>query len=143
MKISELIYKFPIEAPFLSPHVDVFKAGAHLNFERSDTYLIAACGMTTFAACEPVAEPSAITFSAALMKILLRQSICHTLVLDKDSKFFGVFCQVVDLLQLNCHTLSGGNHDGMLVKRINRYLNKGLFLMINERASVCVALEAI
>jgi hypothetical protein len=65
-------------------------------------------------------------------------------VLDKDSKFFGVFKEAVYLLQINCHVLSGGNHNGMLVKRVNRYLNKGLkFIMTNERDSVRVAMEAI
>ena len=77
------------------------------------------------------------------MKIMLQQSINHTLVLDKDSKFLGVFRQVVDLLQLNCHTLSGGHHGGQLVERVNRFLNKGLRVMTNERESFRVALESI
>ena len=64
-------------------------------------------------------------------------------MLDKDSKFFGVFKEAVDLLQINHHVLSGGNHNGMLVERVNRYLNKGLKIMTNERGSVCVAMEAI
>jgi hypothetical protein len=69
--------------------------------------------------------------------------LCHTIVLDKDSKFFGVFKEAVDLLHINRHVLSGGNHNGMLVERINRYLNKGLKIMTNERYSVRVAMEAI
>ena len=77
------------------------------------------------------------------MKITLRQIIGHTLVLDKDSKFLGIFCQAVDLFQLNCHTLSGGHHDGQLVERVNHFLNKGLRVMTNERESVRVALESI
>jgi hypothetical protein len=39
--------------------------------------------------------------------------------------------------------LSGGNHNGMLVERVNHYLNKGLKSMTNERDSVRVAMEAI
>ena len=31
----------------------------------------------------------------------------------------------------------------MLVERINRYLNKGLKIMTNERDSICIELEAI
>ena len=65
------------------------------------------------------------------------------MVLDKDSKFLGVFRQVVDLLQLNCHTLSGSHHDGQLVERVKRFMNKGLRVMVNERDSVRVALESI
>jgi hypothetical protein len=64
-------------------------------------------------------------------------------VLDKDSKFFGVCREALDLLQIHCHVLSGSNHNPMLVKHINWYLNKGLRVMCNERDSVQVALEAI
>ena len=59
------------------------------------------------------------------------------------SKFFGVCRKALDLLQINCHVLSGSNHNPMLVKRINLYLNKGLRVMCNECDSIRVALEAI
>ena len=75
--------------------------------------------MTEFAACKPVADKSVTTYASVVMKIILRQNISHTLVLDKDSKFLDVFRQVVDLLQLNCHTLSDGHHDGQLVKHVH------------------------
>jgi hypothetical protein len=78
-----------------------------------------------------------------LAKIQMRFGLCHTIVLDKDSKFFGEFKEAVDLLQINRHVLSGGNHNPMLVERVNRYLNKGLKIMTNERDSVRVAMEAI
>ena len=77
------------------------------------------------------------------MRILLRYGFCHTVVLDKDSKFFGVCHEAIDLLKINCHILSSANHNPMIVKRINRYLTKGLKIMCNERDSVRVALEAM
>ena len=77
------------------------------------------------------------------MQIMMHYGICHTLVLNKDSKFFAVLCKIVDLLQLNCHVLSSQNHDGMLIEKINRYLNKGLHIICNEQGLVWVALEAI
>jgi len=77
------------------------------------------------------------------MKIQLRFGLCHTIVLDKDSKFFGVFNEAVDLLQINRRVLSGGNHNCMLIKRVNRYLNKGLKIITNERNSVRIAMKAI
>jgi hypothetical protein len=77
------------------------------------------------------------------MRILLRYGICATAVLDKDSKFFGVCREALDLLQINCHVLSSANHNGMLVERVNRYLNKGLKIMCSERNSVRIAAEAI
>jgi len=140
---SELVYNFPIKAPFLVIHFDAYVAGKHVGFKGSDAYLIGACGMCSFACMESVTNPSATTFASAIMRILLRYGFCHTAVLDKDSKFFGVCREALDLLQIHCHVLSGSNHNPMLVERINRYLNKGLRVMCNERDSVRVALEAI
>jgi hypothetical protein len=92
---------------------------------------------------EPVSKPSSTTFASAIMRILLRYGFCHTAVLNKDGKFFGVCRKALDLLRNNCHVLLGSNHNPMLVKQINQYLNKGLHIMCNERDSVRVALEAI
>ncbi len=77
------------------------------------------------------------------MKIQLRYEFCHTVVLDKESKFFGVCRKALDLLQINCHVLSGDNHNPMIVERVNRYLTKGLKIMTNERNSIRIVLEAI
>ena len=77
------------------------------------------------------------------MKIILRYGFCHTVVLDKDSKFLGVCQEALDLLHINCHIFSGDNHNPMIVERLNRYLNAGLRIMTNEHDSVRIALEAI
>jgi hypothetical protein len=77
------------------------------------------------------------------MKIQLWFGFCHTIILDKDSNFLGVFKEVVNLLQINRHVLSGNNHNPMLVEHVNRYLNKGLKIMTNERNLVWVVMEAI
>jgi hypothetical protein len=138
-----LVYNFPIEAPFMVLHVDAYTAGAHSGFEGSDTYIVACCGMCTFGALEPVSGANATTFASAIMKVQLRYGFCHTIVLDKDSKFFGVCQEALDLLKINCHTLSGDNHNPMLVERICRYFNKGLTIMCNERDTVRVALESL
>jgi len=142
-KSSELVYNFPIEAPFLVMFFDAFAAGKHAGYEGSECYLIGCCGMCGFACMEPITRASATTFASSIMKILLRYGFCHTIVLDKDSKFFGVCRKALDLLQINCHVLSSANHNPMVVERINRYLVKGLKIMCNERDSVRVALEAI
>lgn len=65
------------------------------------------------------------------------------MVLDKDSKFLGVFKESLDLLKIHYHILPGKNHNPMMVKRINLYLNKGLKIMTNKRGSVRVAMESI
>ena len=104
-------------------HIDGYAAGKQQGFEGSELYLVACCGMCTFAAVEPISNASAKTFASAIMKIMLRYGLSHTVVLDKDSKFLGVCRESLDLLHINCHILSGGNHNPMLVERVNRYLN--------------------
>ena len=92
---------------------------------------------------EPIQHANSKNFASGIMKIQLRYGFCHTVVLDKDGKFFGVCREALNLLQINCHVLSSENHNPMIVERVNRYLTKGLKIMTNERDSVCVALEAI
>jgi hypothetical protein len=142
--LSELVYNFPIDAPFRVLLVDGYSARKHASFEGDKCYLIACCGMTGFSAMEPIQHATTSTsFSCGLCKIQLRYGFCHTIVLDKDSKFFGAFKEACDLLQLNRHVLSGGNHNPMMVKRVNWYLNKGLEIMTNKWGSVRIAMEAI
>ena len=49
--------------------VDIYAAGAELNFVGTKHYLIAACGMTAFAIAEDTAEQNSTVFAAALMRI--------------------------------------------------------------------------
>jgi hypothetical protein len=102
-KSSELVYNFPIEAPFLVVHFDAYAAGKHSGFEGSEVYLIGCCRMCSFACMEPVTNLSATTFASAIMIILIRYGFCHTAILDKDTKFYGVCREALDLLQINCH----------------------------------------
>ena len=82
-KSSELVYNFPIEAPFLIMFFDAYSAGKHAGFEGFECYLIGCCRMCSFACMEPITRASATTFASAIMKILLRYGFCHTVVLDK------------------------------------------------------------
>jgi hypothetical protein len=118
-------------------------AGRHSGFEGSETYLIVCCGMCTFGALEPVTGTNATTFASTIMKIQLRYGFCHTIVLNKDSIFFCVCREALDLLKINCHILLGNNHNPMLVERICRFFNKGLTIMCNERETVRVILESL
>jgi hypothetical protein len=142
-RAKELVYGFPITSPMMVIHADGYQAGAITTFEGDSLFLICSCGMTAFSVIEPVKTKDSKGFAAALMRVLLRFGLCHTLVLDKASAFFGVFQEVVVLLNMNFHVLSGENHDPMLVERVNRYLNKCLKVMTNERDSVRVATEAL
>jgi len=140
---ADLVYSFPIDAPMLVLMVDIYMAGADINFEGNKYYLVAACGMTAFAICEPTPTQNAATFAAALMRIWLRFGFSHTIVVDKDSKFLGVFAETARLLKINLHVLSGENHNPMIVERVNRFLNSSLKIFCNERGTNRVAEEGI
>jgi hypothetical protein len=85
--------------------------------------------MCKFAAMELVLTANATTYTSAIMKIMLQFGFCHTCILDNDSKFYGMCRKALDLLKVNNHVLSGGNHNLMIVKHLNRYLNAGLYIM--------------
>jgi hypothetical protein len=142
-KSSELVYNFHIKVPFLILFIDAYLAGKHYSFDGFATYLVACCGMTGFTSMEPIVHANAKNFASAIMKIQLRYGFCHTIVLDKDSKFNSICREALDFLHINCHTLSGNNHNPMMVKRINRYLTKRLKIMTNERDSISIAHKAI
>ena len=110
--------------------VDIYAAGAEFNFVGTRHYLIAACGMMSFAIAEDTAEQNSTAFAASLMRIWLRFGFSHTIVVDKDSKFLGEFVKTAALLCINIHVLSGENHDPMIVERICRYLNSCLTIFL-------------
>ena len=61
-KSSELVYNFPIEAPFLVMFFYDFAAGKHAGYESSECYLIGCCGMCGFACMPHIARVWATTF---------------------------------------------------------------------------------
>ena len=140
---NKLYSNFPIEAPMMVLHIDIFTIGAHLSLAWVKPFLIACCGMTTFACGEPVSETNSTIFAQAVMSVMLRYGMAHTIVIDKNSKFYATFEAACELLELNVHTLSSGNHDPMLVERVGRFLNKELKIMCQERDSVRVGCEAV
>ncbi len=91
------------------------------------------CRMCGSACMEPITSALATTFASAIIKVLLHYGFCHTIVLDTDSKFFGICRNAIDLLQINCHVLSSANHNPKIIKRVNQYLykDKGLKIMCN------------
>jgi hypothetical protein len=142
-KLFKLVYNFLIKAPSLVLFIDTYSARMHSSLDGSKVYLIACCGMTGFASMEPIQHANSKNCVSGIMKIQLGYEFCHTVVLDKDSKFFGVCHKAFDLLHINCQVLSGNNHNPMIVERVNGYLTKGFKIMINQRNSVHIALKAI
>ena len=130
-----LVYSFPIDAPMRVLFVDIYAAGAEANFSGTKYYLIAACGMTSFAICEDTPKQNSTVFATALMKIWLLFGFSHTIVVDKDSKFLGESKNTAALLKINIHILLGGNHDPMIVERICRFLNSCLTIFATSAAT--------
>ncbi len=142
-KSSKLVYNFPIKAPFQVLHINAYSAGAHAVFIGSTSYLISCCGICSFGILEPVTGATASNFASAIMKMQLCFGFCHNVVLDKDSKFFSICRESLDLLKIKCHVFGGDNYNPMLVEQLCWYFNKGLRIMTNERNSVHVELEAL
>ncbi|KAL3787769.1 LOW QUALITY PROTEIN: hypothetical protein HJC23_009820, partial [Cyclotella cryptica] len=134
-KSSELVYNFPATEPMSVMHVDCYTAGHLRTYDNITCYMVGACNMTAFGLLEGITEPNSTTFAAAIMRFQLRHGFFHTMVLDKDSKFYATFRDTARLLKLNTHTLSRANHDPMLVERIGRYLNKSLKIFNSEHSS--------
>ena len=105
---------------------NAYSVGKHSGFEGSECYFIGCCGMCSFTCMEPITRASATTFVSAIMKILLRYGFCHTVVLDKDSKFFGICREAIDLLKINkpigaaprVHFFVGGGEGAFGLKRL-------------------------
>ena len=135
------LYSFPIDAPFRTIHIDIYSLGKTESFDGDVALFIVLDHMTSFAVIEPVKETNSKTFAKALMKILLTHGLCHTVIVDADSKFKATFAEVISLLNLNKHDLSKGNHQAMLVERFNRYLNKVMKIFTNERNSTRTYVE--
>ena len=66
------------------------------------------------------------------MKFLLQHGLCHTFVVDADSKFRSIFEHVMLRFKINLHVASGGNHNAIIVERFNTFLYKGLKIFCNE-----------
>jgi hypothetical protein len=87
-KSSKLVYNFLIKAPMMVLHIDAYQAAVVKGFEGLDVYLIACCGMCSFAAMERISNASAKAFASAILCIILCYGFCHMVVLDKDSKLW-------------------------------------------------------
>ena len=140
---QDLVWNFPIDAPMTVLHVDGYCVGADINFAGNKAFLVAACGMSTFDVAKPVAKQSAETYAQALMMIMLRFGLAHTVVLDKDSKFHDTFKQSCQLLNINTHTIIRKNHNAIIVERVNEYFDKGIKIFANERGTPAVSRESV
>ena len=124
-------------------HIEGYTVCANINFDGDKGFLVAACGMCTFAVAKPVTNLSAMVYAQALLMSMLRFGLAHTIVLDTDKKFYNTFRQMCELLRLNVHTISRENHDPMVVERVNSYLNKGFKIFTQEQGTSAISWEAV
>jgi hypothetical protein len=124
-------------------HIDGYQANKESGFKGSSHYLVTCCGMCSFAAMEPITNANPTTYASAILKIILQYGFCHTVVLNNDSKFFCMCRKALDLLQINGHVLSRSNHNPLIDKQLNHYLNQRLCIMCNKRDSNQIALKGI
>ena len=99
--------------------------------------------MTTFCLAEGVSSCNLVSFAQAIMQVQLRFGIAHTLILDRDSKVFATFQKTCELLNLNVHILSSGNHDAMIAERVNRFLNSGMKNLCQDQGSTMIGCKTI
>ena len=134
-KSAKLVYSFPADEPMKIAHANVYKVGTETRFSDNKHFMFVVCGLCTFTFWEPLIEINATSFAEAIMKILLGDGLCHTLVLNKYSKFRGVFQDTMKLIHINNHVESGGHHDPILTERLFRYVNKSLRVINNALGS--------
>jgi hypothetical protein len=144
-KSSALLYSFPVDQPWLVVHADVYTIGTEQGFSGEKSFMNVFCGMCSFCMVEPLlsTDMKSSGFSKAIMIICLTLGLPHTIVIDKDSKFRKTFEETMNLIQINLHVASGGNHDPVLTERFHVFANKSLSLFCHERASIRVAAEGL
>ena len=90
-KCNEIIYSFPTDEPMKVVHADVYSIGSELDFSGNKNFMFLVCGLSTFACWEPLKGQDSKAYTETIMKILLQHGLSHTIIIDKDSKFRGVF----------------------------------------------------
>ena len=139
---KELVYSFPVDAPFKLVICDIYKAGDIAAFDGEKALFVLLDHMTGYAVIEGLDGMNSTIFSKVFMKIILQHGFCHTVIVDADPKFKAVFQETMRMLQVNFHMASGNNHDSILVERFNLFLNKGLKILCTERSTTRSFIEA-
>ena len=87
---------------------------------------------------EPIQLATSSSFASGIMKIQLRFGFCHTIVLDKDSKFFGVFKEAVNLLlDQSSHPLWW--EPQWYARRTHQLLPQQMFEDYDQRMRLCLS----
>jgi hypothetical protein len=84
---SELLYSFPLSAPFICVHADAWVPGKTTSFDGFSGLMIVVCHTVGFAAIQPLKDMNSTSFAKAVYTILLRYGLSQMVITDPDSKF--------------------------------------------------------
>jgi hypothetical protein len=110
LALSELLYSFPLSAPFQAVHVDAWVPGKTMSFDGCIGLMIVVCHMTGFTAIEPIKEMNSALFAKSVYTILLQYGLSHTVITDPDSKFKGQFKEAFLTLKIYQSLIDQPNH---------------------------------
>ena len=63
------------------------------------------------------------------------------IIFDNNLKFKGEFPKVAEILNVECYQVSKGNHDVVMIKRFNQFLNASLTIFNSNRGTNWVFVE--
>jgi hypothetical protein len=128
----ELLYSFPLSAPFMAVHTNAWIPGKTESFDGFTGLMIVVEDMTGFVAIEPIKEMNLSSFARSVYVILLRYGLSHTVITGPDSKFKGQFKEAFATLKIHYHLSARGHQDAILVEQFNRFVNAGLQVFNNN-----------
>ena len=140
--LSELLYWFPLNAPWLTIHADLWSPGKITGYTDTTALMIVMDHMTGFVAIEPLTKLlNSRTFAQAIFRIAIRYGLPHMIITDPDSKFKKEFEEMCQLLKWQHHLSTKGNHNAILVERFNRFLNSSVKVFNSDHGTNRVFLE--
>lgn len=140
---SKLLYSFSPNEPFAVIHVTLWLRGETVLFRGTKCDMVAMNDVT--GAVLVVDVDDAVTENLAWLffkHVLLVVGICCMVVVDDDSKFWGLCERMCDAQGLKFHPLAKGNHKALRVEHFNCFLNKVITVESNNRDTNRVFPEA-
>ena len=137
-RASETNFSWPVTVPFWIMHVDLWSPGGVVTDDKGNKgYLLnAMCDITQFAITMPTYQINAATMATLFMEnVVLTFGMCAVVVIDDGSPFKGVFKEFCDILGMKYWCLARGNHKGLSVERLHRFLNKVMTIDGNDRGT--------
>jgi hypothetical protein len=59
-------------------------------------------------------------------EMLIKVGFCIVVIIDKGSTFKGEFQEMCRILKIRWHVIARANHQGLVIKRFNHFLNKSI-----------------